>query len=302
MPVARVRGTVLLTAAIAFFGAARAASAGPGGDPAHGIDLPVEGVVTNPDWISRPTGDQLSAVYPVVAQALNISGRAEVNCAVTVQGDVDACTVANEFPLGQGFGQAALALTPYFKMKPQMVDGQPVGGARVNIPIHFVLAEELPAPAAPEPSVATPTPEALDLARRIVAASGHAPAVPAELAGWMSGMQRLAQARPADTESARAQRAALDAFMASLEQARPQFEDARAHAIAETYTEAELRQIAAFLDTPTGQAWASRQTTVDALETRETVVLIGAAREAARVRYCETGHCPGGLTPTPKPK
>jgi TonB family protein len=264
--------------------------AGPGSDP-RGIDLPVEGVVTNPDWIAKPTGDELGAVYPLVPMALNISGRAEINCKVTAEGGVSDCKVIGEFPLGEGFGGAALALTPYFKMKPRTIDGKPVGGAAVNIPIRFQMAPSPAEPPDPIPQIVAPTPAALELARRIVAVSGDQPAVPLQLAGWMHTMQRVAEMQPASGEEARAQRAALDAFQSALQQAQPQFQDARARALARSYTEAELGQIASFLETPVGRAWATRQQAVDVIEERDTAALINSAREAARARYCETGHC-----------
>jgi hypothetical protein len=46
-----------------------------------------------------------------------------------------------------GFGASAMALTVYFKMKPAMVNGAPVSGARIVIPINFAI-----------PNGASPTP------------------------------------------------------------------------------------------------------------------------------------------------
>ena len=43
---------------------------------------------------------------------------------------------------GPGLGTAALKLTRLFKMRPQTRDGQPVGGAKINIPITFQLPRE----------------------------------------------------------------------------------------------------------------------------------------------------------------
>ena len=39
----------------------------------------------------------------------------------------------------EGFGAAAKHLAPYFRMKPKTVDGQPVEGAQVTIPIRFSM-------------------------------------------------------------------------------------------------------------------------------------------------------------------
>ena len=80
-------------------------------------------------------------VYPERAQRMEVSGRAELSCTVTERGTVSGCSVVSEDPSGQDFGNAALKLTRYFKMRPQTRDGQPVGGAKINIPIRFVIAK-----------------------------------------------------------------------------------------------------------------------------------------------------------------
>jgi TonB family protein len=92
-------------------------------------------VITEPDWLRRPTGEELERFWP--AQARGMSGRAVISCTVTVRGLLDDCSVTSEVPPGHGFGGAALLLAPSFLMRPLMKDGVPVGGAQVNIPISF---------------------------------------------------------------------------------------------------------------------------------------------------------------------
>jgi protein TonB len=73
---------------------------------------------------------------------MNVGGHVLLGCSVSAKGTLEGCSIVSEDPAGQDFGNAALKLTRYFKMRPQTKDGQPVGGARINIPITFQLAKE----------------------------------------------------------------------------------------------------------------------------------------------------------------
>lgn len=100
---------------------------------------PAPEVVTTPDWMRRPSGADVSRVYPRGAMAKDLSGRASISCQVDTVGTLVDCVVTEEYPRDEGFGQAALQLAPYFKMRPMTRGGQPVGGGTVRIPLRFTV-------------------------------------------------------------------------------------------------------------------------------------------------------------------
>jgi TonB family protein len=110
--------------------------------PAPPAPAPRPSVITRPDWVRKPTGEDLADLYPKAAADKNLEGQATIRCQVSAAGDLENCRTIEESPPLEGFGDAALAMASKFKMKPMSKDGAPVGGALVNIPIRFRLPQE----------------------------------------------------------------------------------------------------------------------------------------------------------------
>lgn len=98
---------------------------------------PTPTVIRNPQWVRQPSAAQMERAYPRGALTDGTSGRAVLSCRMTGTGAVSGCTVVSETPAGEGFGNAALSLSRYFRLSPRTVDGQAVEGARVTIPLTF---------------------------------------------------------------------------------------------------------------------------------------------------------------------
>ena len=124
------------------------------------------GKVTEPDWVSKPDGDQIADAYPPMAVDLDIEGRVVVACQTTAEGILKNCKVHSETPKALGFGEAGLALTSYFRVSPRTIDGRGVAGGEVRIPINFKAP-----PAEPALVLGPPTsPRAMELATQLVSA------------------------------------------------------------------------------------------------------------------------------------
>ena len=104
------------------------------------------GVITPPDWVKVPSDRDLQGVWPLAAAKMKVNGRAAITCVVTIEGLLADCRVVSETPPGAGFGQAALLLAPRFLMRPPMIDGKPVGGQQVTIPLNFEGPLSVPEP------------------------------------------------------------------------------------------------------------------------------------------------------------
>jgi TonB family protein len=106
-------------------------TARPTGAPAPDVTLQVAG------------GDlrgQDVAIWPAGAREAGLSGYATLACLVDVHGLAETCRVIFEAPRGRGFGAAALALRPTFKVAPAQGPDGPID-ATLKIAVDFKLPQ-----------------------------------------------------------------------------------------------------------------------------------------------------------------
>lgn len=96
-------------------------------------------IITQPDWLSRPSAEDFADLYPKAASDNGVEGRATMRCKVTAQGLLADCAVTAQDPPDAGFGEAVLAMAAKFRMRPQTRDGHPTDGGTVVIPVRFLL-------------------------------------------------------------------------------------------------------------------------------------------------------------------
>lgn len=89
---------------------------------------------TPPTWVKQPSIEAIVSAIP--AKAGSRPGRATIVCTVMLNGILSKCSVAEEDPVGFGFGDAALLLMPSLAMRPAMKEGQSVS-TEVHIPVNF---------------------------------------------------------------------------------------------------------------------------------------------------------------------
>jgi TonB family protein len=109
--------------------------------------------VTRPKWIESLSPESVALVFPAAARAANLSeGKGTINCLVTLGGKLADCRPVSEEPAGLGFADAAVLAAGYMVMNPWSVDGDPLDGLRVTLPIRLQLVDgPSGAPAQPAP-------------------------------------------------------------------------------------------------------------------------------------------------------
>lgn len=129
-----------------------------------------------PVWISRLSEEDILNAWPAAARAARVTGKVKLECLITAKGAVEDCRVVSEDPPGQGFGAAALGLTPLFVFTPAIRAGAPVAAQGV-LPIDFRSAEPGGLPDPPgfvRPELAKgPKPEAIKAVWPAEALSAH---------------------------------------------------------------------------------------------------------------------------------
>lgn len=285
-----MRGVALVAAGVACL-TAGSAVAEPQSAPTVArrpdISLPLEGMVTKPDWVEKPNGDDFANYYPRIPELLGISGRTLMRCDVSATGTLENCNITQEQPAGLGFGDAALKISQFFRMKPMSVDGAPVAGAKINIPITFAgPPSEAESPSSP-PASPQPSAKALELARR-VAATGFGPA---EMDAYAARLRNSILERQFGASLTEQEQAALDDYVQAMRDSAPQRAEALAQRLAREFTEAQLTEIATFLESPTGIAWTHRGQRDAARAAADNARIDRALTAAAKSRFCSKYDC-----------
>jgi TonB family protein len=91
----------------------------------------------NPNWLRKPTGQDIANVFPKKAIEDGVAGKATIGCQVTTEGFLQNCKVLSESPKDYNFGAAGLQLTPQLRMTPKIRGGKAVPGGSVSIPINW---------------------------------------------------------------------------------------------------------------------------------------------------------------------
>ena len=99
-------------------------------------------LVGKPDWVEKPTGADLVALYPKAAEKAGVSGMVVMDCRVRGDGGLRACRVRSQNPAQYGFGEAALKMSARFRMRAKDGDGRATAGAAVTIPIKFQVSSK----------------------------------------------------------------------------------------------------------------------------------------------------------------
>jgi protein TonB len=94
-------------------------------------------------WIYRPSDAEMRRFWPPGAVSNRISGRAVLACRVPRSGRPEHCWVVSETPADIGFGAAAVAMAPLFRIKPVLRNGK-VLPVPVIVPIAYDIVKAAP--------------------------------------------------------------------------------------------------------------------------------------------------------------
>ncbi|WP_332765932.1 energy transducer TonB [Phenylobacterium sp.] len=248
---------------------------------AHGQPRP--SVVTNPDWIERPDAEALARVYPAIAQLLGLEGRATISCSINAAGVLHACSAVSEQPTGLGFGAATVEAAALFRMKPKTVDGTPVAGGTVRIPIRYTLprsqAPDTPpeAPAAP-PALTAETAALAKVLERAFTAKAES-----------SVTRMIALDRKVTDEKVRAD-ARKAMASAATKFAVPYAASTAAH-YAAGGDAASVQAMTTFLSSPASLAMENARRDAEHLVAQLGVTVVAEMSAIARAKFCESKRC-----------
>lgn len=95
--------------------------------------------IEQPQWAQVPSAEEMTAKAPARGEARR-AARVTLRCWSNAEGALQRCSVRSETPRDSGFGEAALALAPLYKLKTPQDDNIPLNGRRVTFNVDFAAA------------------------------------------------------------------------------------------------------------------------------------------------------------------
>lgn len=74
-------------------------------------------------YLRVPTHQEKTALYPQEARRRGVAGTVVMACQVLRDQRLHDCLIREESPAGLGFGEATLRAAPYFRGRPERIDG-----------------------------------------------------------------------------------------------------------------------------------------------------------------------------------
>lgn len=108
------------------------------------------GIVSLPTVIEMPTLETLATHHPRNTGGADLPGYADLRCVTKTDGSLGECSIISERPAEQGFGRAALNVTPHIRVVPRLDDGAATEGTIV-LHIEFTDSEGRAPSASPRP-------------------------------------------------------------------------------------------------------------------------------------------------------
>jgi protein TonB len=87
-------------------------------------------------WVRMPTNNEMKPYWPPAAVAAKLSGKAILECVVPRVGPPTRCRALAETPVGSGFGQAAVTMSPIFRIVP-VTRARQVEDMPIIVPVTF---------------------------------------------------------------------------------------------------------------------------------------------------------------------
>jgi TonB family protein len=107
--------------------------------PASALDGATQGI-GRPEWTVLPTMADFTAVIPDAARKAEVyNARVVMECQVAAEGALEGCLAQSETPAGLGYADAAIRLSPTFRLSVWTDEGLPTIGGKVRVPLRFDL-------------------------------------------------------------------------------------------------------------------------------------------------------------------